>query len=344
MSDLSQTCLHLQQGLAENRWTGFSLAAFQRGKHHAIAGGDVPDPSAAVRWYSAGKPVTAVGVLRLVEKSPALLDLPMETTFRELLGTYAGGLSLKAILTHQTGLRFTDTELWSLSKNQWTCLIEADPSHGQLQPGQAAYDPAGGWWLLGQWLQKHSGLPWPDFLHDEVLSPAGSGNMFFANQQTDGVVPMMGRRAGKWIPVKPGHGPGSGLCGSATDLARFYFTLLCAGTHPAMGRCVFTPDSVKNLTYRWREGKRDATFGHIVDFGLGVIVDSNRYGATTVPYGFGTASSELAFGHGGARSSIAFADPATNLAVAVFLNGLVPESEHQPRMRAILDLLRSDLA
>ena len=59
---------------------------------------------------------------------------------------------------------------------------------------------------------------------------------------------------------------------------------------------------------------------------------------------FGTTSSRNTFGHGGACSSIAFADPAKDLAVALCLAGQVPENKHQPRMLALLDLLRSDLA
>jgi CubicO group peptidase (beta-lactamase class C family) len=93
----------------------------------------------------------------------------------------------------------------------------------------------------------------------------------------------------------------------------------------------------------FRRDQLDATFGHIVDFGLGVILNSNRHGADTVPYGFGTKAGDRAFGHGGARSSMAFADPDHGFTAAVFLNGRVPETEHQPRMRTILDQLRSEL-
>ena len=42
-------------------------------------------------------------------------------------------------------------------------------------------------------------------------------------------------------------------------------------------------------------------------------------------------------------SSIAFADPDHGFTCAIFLNGRVPETEHQPRMRTILDQLRSEL-
>jgi len=41
---------------------------------------------------------------------------------------------------------------------------------------------------------------------------------------------------------------------------------------------------------------------------------------------------------------MAFADPDHGFTAAIFLNGRVPETEHQPRMRAVLDLLRSELA
>jgi CubicO group peptidase (beta-lactamase class C family) len=88
----------------------------------------------------------------------------------------------------------------------------------------------------------------------------------------------------------------------------------------------------------------DATFGQIVDFGLGVMLHRNSHDPATVPYGFGTQAGQEAFGHGGARSSIAFADPTAGFTAAVFLNGRVPETEHQPRMRTLLDLLRSELA
>jgi len=92
-----------------------------------------------------------------------------------------------------------------------------------------------------------------------------------------------------------------------------------------------------------RRDQPDATFGHVVDFGLGVILNGNRHGTDTVPYGFGTKAGDRALGHGGARSSIAFADPDDGFTAAVFLNGRVPEAEHQPRMRTILDQLRSEL-
>ena len=206
------------------------------------------------------------------------------------------------------------------------------PAELGLCPGQAAYDPAGGWWLLGQWLTRQTGKLWGEFLEDEVLRPAGITQLRFVAP----AVPIRERRAGKWIEGELGHGPGAGLAGSAPELALFYEKLGEGRLLPAA--------SLQHMLHPTRTGKTDATFNHILDFGLGVILNSNRYGEETVPYGFGSHAGPGAFGHGGARSSIAFADPDFGFSAAIFLNGRVPETEHQPRMRVLLDLLRSELA
>jgi len=331
MPDLVRTRALLEQGVGENRWTGYTLAVRFRAGLESFSGGDVPDPTSPVPWYSAGKPVTAVGVLRILESAPHFWEQPIAQTLPELAGSYAGALTLGAILSHQTGLRIPETSLRAPPGKTFSYFATVQPSDFQLHSGQAAYDPAGGWWLLGQWIERHSGKPWQQFLEKDVLTTAGLGGLRFAGES----VPMKERRAGKWVEVDRGSGPGAGLTGSATDLALFYETLL-------QGR-LLSRSSLDRMLRPERHGKTDATFGHIVDFGLGMILNSNRYGAATVPYGFGTFAGEKSFGHGGARSSIAFADPHFAFSAALFLNGRVPETEHQPRMRNLLDLLRSEL-
>lgn len=332
MPDLVRTRAHLEAGLGKNLWCGYALAIRTSTGLQGFAGGEVPDLSSPLPWYSAGKPITAVGILRILESSPSLGSLPMSEALPELAGSYAGTLTLEAILSHQTGLRVLETSLRGSAENNFAYFAKIQPADFQLAAGQAAYDPAGGWWLLGQWIERHTGKSWKEFLEKDVLAPAGLGGLKFS----DFSLPMKERRAGKWVEIDPGAGPGAGLVGSATDLALFYETLL-------QGR-LLSPSSLEKMRQPTRQGKTDATFGQIVDFGLGVILNSNRYGAATVPYGFGTGAGENSFGHGGARSSIAFADPDFGFSAAIFLQGRVPETEHQPRMRAVLDLLRSELA
>ena len=343
MPDLPLTRRLLEGGLGTRRWSGYTLSGFHRKEPFNLCGGKVSRPDASVCWYSAGKPVVSAGVLRLLETRPELWDRPLRETFPELLDSHLGDLPLLPLLTHQSGLRFAQLDLAAAETEIYRELARAKPADFQLQPGQPAYDPRGAWWLLGQWLTRHSGRPWPDYLHEAILEPAGSGEMFFTQKNRSAEIPMEEWIHEKWVraPAMPELG---NLCGSSAGLAFFYRTLMAGGVNPDNGQRILQPASMDKFLHRWRQGLKDQTFLHIVDFGLGMILDSNRYGATTVPYGFGATSSDRAFGHGGSRSSIGFADPSADLVVACCLIGQVSEPRHQSRMREVLDQLRSELA
>ena len=128
MLELSQARLHLQKGVQENFWPGFTLAVFSHGEFAAYSGGNVPTPATSVSWYSAGKPVTALGVLHLTEQKPDLWPLPMEKTFPELLGTYLGNLTLLDILTHRTGLHLSTLDVLAPEQEILHILAQAQPA------------------------------------------------------------------------------------------------------------------------------------------------------------------------------------------------------------------------
>jgi CubicO group peptidase (beta-lactamase class C family) len=58
--------------------------------------------------------------------------------------------------------------------------------------------------------------------------------------------------------------------------------------------------------------------------------------------GWGPAR-ERAFGHAGYQSSIAFADPEHDLAVAVIFHGMIPHDRQEERARETLGALYEDL-
>ncbi len=109
------------------------------------------------------------------------------------------------------------------------------------------------------------------------------------------------------------------------------------------GRRVLLPQTVEAFTAPHRIGMLDVTFKHVLDWGLGFIVNSNQYGAETVPYGYGHHASPRTFGHSGYRSSTGFADPERGLAVALVLNGTPSNERHEARIRSLLDALYEDL-
>ncbi len=135
--------------------------------------------------------------------------------------------------------------------------------------------------------------------------------------------------------------PGAGGLGPMRELAMFYEMLLGGGQRS--GVRVLAAESVAQMTRRQREGMYDETFKHRIDWGLGLILDSKRYGELNVPYGYGPFASDGAFGHSGSQSSVGFADPAHRLAVGCYLGGTPGEIKHQSRIRAVLAALYQDL-
>ena len=190
MPDLPQTRRLLEEGLEQNRSRGYTLSGFFRGKPFTFFGGKVSRPDATVCWYSAGKPVVSAGVLRVLEEKPEAWGWPMHRTFPELEGSHLGNETLVAILTHQTGLRFVDLDLSATDPEIFQTLARAKPEDFQIQAGQPAYDPRGGWWLLTQWITRQTNRPWSNYLHETILAPTGAGEMFFGDKEREAEIQM----------------------------------------------------------------------------------------------------------------------------------------------------------
>jgi CubicO group peptidase (beta-lactamase class C family) len=144
-------------------------------------------------------------------------------------------------------------------------------------------------------------------------------------------------------PWVTGAHPGGNGYGPLRELGRFYEMLLARGRGPGGGACLLSPQAVEALTARHRTGMLDHTFQHVLDWGLGFILESSRYGADTVPYGYGHHASPRTFGHSGYRSSTAFADPEAGLVVALAFNGTPANAAHERRVRAVTDAIYEDL-
>jgi CubicO group peptidase (beta-lactamase class C family) len=119
--------------------------------------------------------------------------------------------------------------------------------------------------------------------------------------------------------------------------------MLLRGGVSEAGERILQPETIEAMTSRVRQGLFDQTFQHVIDFGLGVMINSNRHGAETVPYGFGRHASPGAFGHGGSQSSIGFADPEHDLVVVIIANGAPGEPAHQRRNRELTSAIYEDL-
>lgn len=308
-------------------------------------------------WLSCSKPVAAIAILRLVEAGRLALDQPVEEWVPGFGQNGKEAVTLLHLLTHTCGFRSADA-LWNrLSWEEHIAQSCAAPLEAGWVPGETAgYQISASWFMLGEIVRRLTGEPFADHIRREIFLPLGMESCCFtATPETYRVHAEAGRigylhstvegrgDAHRFWDTEDGYGrcwPGSSGHGPVRELARLY-EMLADGSLD--GVRLLKPETAALMTRRWREGKFDLTFQHKVDWGLGIIVDSNRYGANTVPYGFGPHSSDRTFGHGGAQSSCAFHDPERGLTVAWVTNGMPGEMIHRRRTRAVNAAIYEDL-
>ena len=306
-------------------------------------------------WLSSGKPLTAVAILQAWEQGELRLD-DRVTQFLPAFGQNGKeAVTIRHLLNHTGGFRNVETGWPEASWNEIIERINSAPLEADWVVGRTAgYHTASSWFVLGEILQQIDQRPYSDVLRDRLLSPLGMNDTWAAMPPDrhavygDRIGGMFSREQSELVPLDWSSAarsavvsPGGNIRGPIRELGFFYEMLLNEGAGPT-GR-VLTPQTVVAMTARHRVGEYDQTLGHVIDFGLGVIIDSNRYGAATVPYGYGAKCSPRAFGHGGAQSSQGWCDPETGLVVAYYFNGRAGEGQHNRRTRQLNEAIAMDI-
>jgi CubicO group peptidase (beta-lactamase class C family) len=315
-------------------------------------------PATVMPWRSAGKPLTALLILRQIENQCFQLSTRLSELLPETVQSDKHDVTIFDLLTHQSGFPATETG-WPHA--DWSTTIETIVSTArQLPIGTAAYHPQSSWFLLGEILRRTIAsthlATFDDILTHELLEPLGlnSTSCGIKTQtlaQIAGLIPTLYERdkgqlavsnygTSPWL-TQPS--PGGNLRGPIRELGVFLELLLRNGKLPD-GTPFVSSSTVQQMMMRHRVNQFDQTLQHVVDFGLGVICNSNRHGLETVPYGFGRYASESAFGHGGSQCSMGFCDPQHGLVVAWSANGFCGEGQHQRRNRLINEAIYKDLA
>jgi CubicO group peptidase (beta-lactamase class C family) len=303
-------------------------------------------------WFSSGKPITAVAIGQLVEQGRLEWDMPIARWIPEFGVHGKESIELRHVLTHTGGFRSADSvpedSAWTDTLRQ---IYDAPLEPGSRPGAQAGYHTHASWTILAEVVQRVADQPFEDYVTEKVFRPArmDASRVRIPAQEFPSLESQLG-----WMHLTDRGStdphpfwntaasaatlrPGAFLRGPIHDLGRFYEALL-ADPSPLLRR-----QTIETMTRRQRVGLFDDTFKHKIDFGYGLIVNSQRYGVETVPYGFGRHASDGAFGHGGVQSSCAFADPRHRLAVAWVCNGLPGIRIHHKRGRELNTCIYEDL-
>jgi CubicO group peptidase (beta-lactamase class C family) len=299
------------------------------GSHDVCVGrkptGEPCDDRTLFAWTCATKPITAIGLGRLVDQGLVDFDDPLARWLPE--AERWGAVTLTHLLTHAVpwvgdpGLRATitgadETVAWILGN----AAVEPD-----VEPGTCArYSVWTGWLLLGEVIQRATGCPFDGWIQDNVLRAAGLEDTTFTlsraayDERADHVAPLRHRHgdghpyvldgpevAGLWWPGCSARGP-------AEDLSRLFEVLLldARGEGPGM----LTTATAQRITTPARTGLVDEATGLDHAWGLGVTTDRRA---------IHPRASTSVFCHAGiATSALVFADPVQGLIAAMTTDGI----------------------
>jgi CubicO group peptidase (beta-lactamase class C family) len=366
---LPRTLALIEEGMAAGTHVGVQLYVSLHGETVADIALGLARPGVRMTtdtlmaWFSCTKAVTAVALLKIWDEGRLDLDDRVTRYIPEFGQGGKEAITIRHVLTHTGGFRgadqWTDGSGRGPFTSDWDAVI-AKISTARIEPrwipgAKAGYHPTSGMFVLGEIVRRLDGRPFAQYVREAIFEPLDMrdcwislppdeyhryGDRIGIMYATEGTEP---RAAGPLDGVDAAARavPGGSGRGPMRELGRFYEMLLNRGTLGGVG--VLSVPAVEALSARHRTGMFDHTFGHIVDWGLGVVLNSNLYGAETVPYGYGLHASPRAFGHSGRQSSTAFADPEHGLAVALVFNGMPGEEAHQRRIRPVLTALYEDL-
>ncbi len=351
-----RTVLDIAIGTNENR-TAENSPADNRPAEGITAGNSAITTDSIPLWLSSGKPITAVAIAILWQRGLLELDDPVARHIPEFATNGKEKITLRHLLTHTGGFRWADYHLTMPWPEIIRRICDVRPEPNWIFGKTAGYHAFTSWYILAEIIQRvdPARRSFETFITEEIFQPLGMRDCSFT------MSPEKFHALGDRICVLKNTGkshahplgldspercmlcvPGASGRGPMRELAKFYEMLLNRGKS-STGARILSPQTVEALTARHRTGLMDLTFKQIVDWGLGVIVNSAIYGEPTVPYGFGPHASARTFGHGGSQSSVALVDPENQLVTNIVFNGMPGEAAHHKRMRATLGAMYEDL-
>ena len=253
-----------RQAVAISTTPGLAVALVQHGQVVWAAGYGVADSTtcwpvtAATRFQAASlsKPVTAWGVLRLVECGRIGLDEPIVGHLRRWRPPRspfdADGLTVRRLLSHTAGLsvhgyigQSADRPLPSIVASLSGETGDSFPVELLEASGRRWLYSGGGYSLLQLLIEELTGRPFADYMQAEVLGPLGMTASSFQWSRTAGTARPHDADGGPLPDFAFAEQAAAGLVTTAPDLARFLAAALPGPHGEPPGRGVLSPAGVR---------------------------------------------------------------------------------------------------
>jgi len=307
--------------------------------------------------FSASKAVTSIAIHQLVEQGLLSLKKTVAFYWPEFAAAGKENITLEQVLTHQAGLARVDAPLKPEDVWNWQGVVQAIAEQPvNFAPGSAqAYHARTFGWILGEVIQRVTGLSVRQFIKEAIVQPLGLDLHLgitpmnaerLARVYPDPVTPvapltdyqravMSGPNAifsspGIWnsTALHQAQMPSSNVMATAGSLAR----MMAAIIQPVGGVQLLEESTWQNAA-RVRTAKLDLVMGVEMPFGLGFMGHA----------AFGSIPSDASFGHLAAGGGFVMADPQHSLAVAYTPNRMRSGPAAERRRQHLLKALDESL-
>lgn len=279
---------------------------------------------------SVTKPVTAIGVMILMEEGKLALNDPVEKYIPEFSATRKtrgspNPITIHHLLTHTAGLpsnRPPEIEDITIKRDRTLSEVVGflSKQEPEFEPGTQFRYSSGGYAVLGRIIEVVSGKPYEQFIKERIFVPLGMKDSFFfipAEKQSRvaSIYRFQDGKLSKWEEIEAYSrnakypGPEFGMYSTASDLASLCQMMLDGGTFK--GRRILSKMSVELMTENHTLNIKSAITQTPAYQGLG-------WGLTGDPMNDFPLTSPGSFGHNGAFGAIVWLDPNKRL-IRIFL-------------------------
>lgn len=313
---------------------------------------------ALFRIASMTKPITAIGIMMLVDEKKLKLDDPVEKILPEFRGQMLVAernqdtvtlkkpprpITVRDLLTHTSGLPGNGGPgMADLYQKRNRTLAEGVIAFSQrpleFAPGERWSYCNAGIDTLGRIIEVLSGQSYEDFLKERIFVPLGMVDTTFypSPEQLQRLARMYSKQGDKLAPAAggilgPPKGsrypiPAGGLYSTGPDLAKLYQLMLHKGTK---GNIRFLSEaSVEEMT-KVQTGDKQAGFTTGMGWGLG-------WGVVKKPAAVTATLSPGTFGHGGAFGTQAWIDPVKGVYMVLLIQRSdIGNSDASPMRQAL---------
>jgi CubicO group peptidase (beta-lactamase class C family) len=367
----------IDRAIAAGHEVGVQVAAYHRGKLVVDAWGGDADPATGrpvngdtlFNVYSVTKAVAATALHMLVDRGRLAYDAPVAAWWPEYAAHGKGATTVRDVLTHRAGVPQMPAGVTPERLCDWDWMTRAIADLTPLaEPGtKTLYLSMTFGWIVGELVRradaKHRSLG--QFVREEIATPLNAPDLWIG--LPDAEVHRIAKQVDAMPPIPPAHLPPlflasmppavaleprvferpdvrraevAGVGGIFTARSQARFWAMLAGGGELDGRRLLSKELVATLNVpRANSAEPDPVmFG----FPIPITVGGFWFGGEHPPVC--SARSPRALCHPGQGGSIGWADPDTQLAVAICHNRLFnPSTREEDAILTIADAVRDAL-